>query len=218
MYTADIAKMFRQILVKSTDADFQRILWRSNLESPLQHYRLRTITYGLASASYLAMRVLQQLAIADGHRVPAVVSIIENSIYVDDILFSQDNLHELRETRDQLISLMKGGGFQLRKWAANSPILLEDIPASQHELADHFLAKDETLKILGLSWLPQEDVFCFVIARRWRFPPLDVRSCRSSPNSTIHWDGLYLLSSTRRFCFKSSGCSRTIGMRQSRKS
>ncbi|KAH0949513.1 hypothetical protein HN011_008646, partial [Eciton burchellii] len=87
--------MFRQILVKSTDADFQRILWRSNLESPLQHYRLRTITYGLASASYLAMRVLQQLAIDDGHRVPAVVSIIENSIYVDDILFGQDSLHEL---------------------------------------------------------------------------------------------------------------------------
>jgi hypothetical protein len=52
----------------------------------------------------------------------------------------------------------------LRKWAANSPILLEDIPASQHELADNFLAKDETLKILGLSWLPREDVFCFVIA------------------------------------------------------
>ncbi|KAH0949507.1 hypothetical protein HN011_006950, partial [Eciton burchellii] len=38
------------------------------------------------------------------------------------------------------------------------------IPASQHELTDHFLAKDETLKILGLSWLPQEDAFSFVIA------------------------------------------------------
>jgi hypothetical protein len=59
---------------------------------------------------------------------------------------------------------MKGGGFQLRKWAANTPILLEDILVSQHELADHFLAKDETLKILGLSWLPREGVFCFVIA------------------------------------------------------
>ncbi|KAH0947395.1 hypothetical protein HN011_009112 [Eciton burchellii] len=131
-------------------------------ESSLQHYRLRTVTYGLAPASYLA--ILQQLASDDGQRFPAAVSIIANSIYMDDTLFGQDSIHELRETRDQLIGLMKGGGFQLRKWAANSAILLEDIPASQHELTDHFLAKDETLKILGLSWLPREDVFCFVIA------------------------------------------------------
>jgi hypothetical protein len=34
-------------------------------------------------------------------------------------------------------------------------------PTSQYELADHFLAKDETLR---LSWLPQENIFCFVIA------------------------------------------------------
>jgi len=102
------------------------------------------------------MRILQQLAIDDGYRFPVEVPIIENSIYVNDTLFGQDSLHELRQTRDQLIDLMKGGGFQLRKWAANSPILLEDIPASQHELADHFLAKDETLKILDSypSWLP----------------------------------------------------------------
>jgi len=47
----------------------------------------------------------------------------------NDTLSGQDSLHELRETRDQLIGLMKGGGFQLQKWAANSPILLEDIPS-----------------------------------------------------------------------------------------
>jgi hypothetical protein len=153
------------------------------------------------------MRVLQQLAIDDGHRFPAAVPIIENSVYVDDTLFGKESFHELRETRDQLIGLMKGGGFQLRK--ANSPNLPDDIPISQHELADHFLAKNETLKILGLSWLPQEDVFCFVT-----FLP-DVRYCRSSPSSTIHWDELS--SSSRRSCSKNSGCSRTIGMPQSRK-
>jgi hypothetical protein len=59
---------------------------------------------------------------------------------------------------------MKGRGLQLRKWATNSPSLLVDIPNSQYELADHLLAKDETLKILGLSWMPQEDIFYFVIA------------------------------------------------------
>jgi len=105
--------MFRQIMVEPKDADFQRILWRPTPESSLQHYRLRTVTYGLAPASYLA--ILQQLASDDGQRFPAAVSIIANSIYMDDTLFGQDSIHELRETRDQLIGLMKGGGFQLRK-------------------------------------------------------------------------------------------------------
>jgi len=164
VYIADIAKMFRQILVEPTDTDFQRILWRPTPQSPLQHYRLRTVTYGLPPAPYLAMRILQQLATDDEHRFPAAVPIIENSIYVDNTLFGQDSLHELRETREQLIGLMRGGGFHLRKWAVNSPILLEDIPTSQHKLVEYFLARDEALKILGLSWLPQEDVFRFVIA------------------------------------------------------
>jgi len=59
------------------DAEFQRILWRQNPESPPQHYRLRTVTYGLAPAPYLAMRVLRQLASDDGHQFPAAVPIIE---------------------------------------------------------------------------------------------------------------------------------------------
>jgi len=97
-------------LLADTVATDARI-FTATLSSP---YRL---TYDLAPAPYLAMRVLQQLASDDGHRFPAAVPIIANSIYVDDTFFSQDSIHELRETRDQLIGLMKGGGFQLRKWA-----------------------------------------------------------------------------------------------------
>jgi len=66
------------------------------------------------------------------------------------MLFGNDNIHELCEARDQLIGLMKRGGFQLRKWAANRA--LWKTSRAQHELADHLLAKNETLKILGLSW------------------------------------------------------------------
>jgi len=39
-----------------------------------------------------------------------------------------------------------------------------DIPHSQHELTNHILSNDETLKILELSWLPCNDAFGFVIA------------------------------------------------------
>ncbi|XP_050532686.1 uncharacterized protein LOC126900792 [Daktulosphaira vitifoliae] len=44
--TADVAKMFRQVLVHENDRHFQRILWRDAPDKPLQHYVLNTVTKG----------------------------------------------------------------------------------------------------------------------------------------------------------------------------
>lgn len=109
--TADIAKMFRQILIHPADADFQRILWRSHQDEPIHSYRLLTVTYGPALAPYLAIKVLDQLAIDEGKAFPAATPILEHSIYVDDALFGADDIQTLREMRQQLIELMKRGGF-----------------------------------------------------------------------------------------------------------
>lgn len=60
--TADIEKMFRQILVHHLDQPLQRILWRDDPDLHLKVYQLLTITYGLNNSPFLATRVLQQLA------------------------------------------------------------------------------------------------------------------------------------------------------------
>ncbi|XP_070170722.1 uncharacterized protein [Polyergus mexicanus] len=135
VYTADIEKMFRQIRVNRDDVDFLRIFWRSNINSPIQSYRLLTVTYGTAPAPYLAMRVINQLAIDEGHSFPKAQTIVQDFIYVDDVLFGADEVPSLKESRDQLTKLMARGGFHLRKWAANSIELLTDIPPGEHELA-----------------------------------------------------------------------------------
>lgn len=79
VYTADIEKMFRQILIHPEDVDFQRILWRPPNEQLVQHYRLLTVTYGMAPTPYLVMRVLKQLARDEGRDFPAALSVCENS-------------------------------------------------------------------------------------------------------------------------------------------
>ncbi|XP_070153697.1 uncharacterized protein [Polyergus mexicanus] len=164
VYTADIEKMFRQIRVHRDDVDFLRIFWRSNINSPIQSYRLLTVTYGTAPAPYLAMRVINQLAIDEGHSFPKAQTIVQDSIYVDDVLFGADEVPSLKESRDQLTKLMARGGFHLRKWAANSIELLTDIPPGEHELAiARTFDKDDTLKVLGLEWIPREDSFRFQI-------------------------------------------------------
>ncbi|GFY01615.1 integrase catalytic domain-containing protein [Trichonephila clavipes] len=48
--------MYRQILVADEDQKYQQILWRNNSSENIRTYKLKTVTYGLASASFLATR------------------------------------------------------------------------------------------------------------------------------------------------------------------
>ncbi|XP_076383559.1 uncharacterized protein LOC143260822 [Megalopta genalis] len=43
--SADIAKMYRQILVHPADRKYQRLLWRAQPHLPVQEYELNTVTY-----------------------------------------------------------------------------------------------------------------------------------------------------------------------------
>ncbi|XP_077275939.1 uncharacterized protein LOC143904852 [Temnothorax americanus] len=161
VYSADIAKMYRQIRIDSRDVNYQHIVWiRSGLE-PLVSFILLTITYGMICAPYLALRILEQLSLDEGQNFPLATLILCDNIYVDDVLFGADDTFRIRQARDQLVSLLRRGGFKLRKWASNSPSLLSDL-AADHGLACHKqLAQDEQVKILGIGWNPATDMFKF---------------------------------------------------------
>jgi len=57
--TADVAQMFRQILVDERDRSLQQILWRESPEEEVKLFELNTVTYGTSSAPYLAIRCLR---------------------------------------------------------------------------------------------------------------------------------------------------------------
>ncbi|XP_029673836.1 uncharacterized protein LOC115241976 [Formica exsecta] len=61
--------------------------------------------------------------------------------------------------------MLKRGGFVLRKWASNSPSLLEDIEIADHGLATNKpLSEEEQIKILGIGWNPKNDIFEFRVS------------------------------------------------------
>lgn len=171
VYSADIAKMYRQIRLNHRDVDYQRILWKaSNSESTVE-FKLLTVTYGMACAPFLALRVLKQLAQDEGQNFPLAVPILRTNWFVDDALFGADNETLIRHIRDQLISLLKRGGFVLRKWASNSSGLLSDIDTANHGLAcNKQLDQNEQLKILGIGWNPVTDVLEFRVLLADRIP------------------------------------------------
>ncbi|KYN34998.1 hypothetical protein ALC56_10673 [Trachymyrmex septentrionalis] len=98
VFTADIDKMYRQILVNSRDTDYQRIVWQPNPDELITDYRFFTVTYG--TSPYLALRVLNQLVDDEGAAFSLAVSVLRHQTYVDDCAFGADD--QIRMVRSVL--------------------------------------------------------------------------------------------------------------------
>ena len=157
-FTADIAKMYRQIKVHPQDRDLQRILWRYSTEEPLQEYNLTTVTYGTSSAPYLATRCLKKLADDNKVQYPRASEVLSNHFYVDDLLSGTSSLKEAIKLQQDLTSLLQTAGMTLRKWASNHPSFLKSIPKELQETQQTLsLDNKDGVTTLGLLWIPTTD-------------------------------------------------------------
>lgn len=156
-FTADLEKMYRQILVAPEFVDLQRIIWRDSTLEPLREFIIKTVTYGTAIAPHLATRVLKQLAFDVADKYPIAAEIIRKCMYMDDVLSGCFSIPELRNAYSELKASFESAGFNLRKWCSNSQELLEIIPEGEKELK----ATNENVKALGISWSAIDDEFTY---------------------------------------------------------
>uniref|UniRef100_A0A0A1WIS4 RNA-directed RNA polymerase n=1 Tax=Zeugodacus cucurbitae TaxID=28588 RepID=A0A0A1WIS4_ZEUCU len=144
--TADVEKMFRQIKIAKKDQEYHRIVWRENNMQKMDEYELTTVTYGTASASYLAVRKLIEIA----NKCPnkKLQKIIKEDFYMDDLMTGADSVQEF--------------GFHLRKWLSNHNSITENISnTGDNEIIQ--IKENEAVKTLGLHWDPQKGQFQFKI-------------------------------------------------------
>ena len=161
---ADVEKMFRQIRIHEEDADWQRILWRDSPDETVKEYRLNTVTYGTACAPYLSTRILRQLAEDEKEKFPSASRATLRHFYVDDLLSGASTKEEAMQLVTELQEMMKKGGFSLRKWISTIPDVLKNIPEELRAVdTQHTFDKDQSVKILGIAWLPGTDTFTFNI-------------------------------------------------------
>ncbi|XP_065075025.1 uncharacterized protein LOC135698823 [Ochlerotatus camptorhynchus] len=113
MIVADVKMMYRQALVDPRDTSVQLIVWKPSPDQPMETYRLKTVTYGTASAPFLATRVLTQLANDEGSNFPLAAPVLRKDFYVDDLFSGGKTAAEVIELRNQLEGLLAKGGFQL---------------------------------------------------------------------------------------------------------
>lgn len=168
--TADIKQMFLQVLVAEEHRDFQRILWRFSSSDPIQECRLNTVTFGVTSSPYLAIRTLLQVAKDLGERYPLAAQVIKSDTYVDDIVSSVPTLAIACETKTQLVNMLGEAGFELRKWASNDSKFIDSFPSDTRQALCFDSGDSTSVKILGLQWCPVIDCFTYKVQ------PLD-REC-----------------------------------------
>ncbi|XP_055543399.1 uncharacterized protein LOC129728947 [Wyeomyia smithii] len=142
--TADIPIMYRQVQVHKDDRKYQRILWL-NANNDVRTFELTTVTYGCASAPYLATRTLMQLAKDEAHELPLAAKIIRENSYIDDFLTGGNTEHE---------------------FCSNSKTVRNIIPSDIQEALFNFEEADINcvIKTLGLIWNPNDDYFAFNVS------------------------------------------------------
>lgn len=160
-FTSDVEKMFRQVRIADEDCKYQRIVWRENPKEPFQHFELKTVTYGTASATFLATRTLNEAAECHRKRYPKAANHIIKNIYVDDLMAGADTVEEARGIKKQITSILSKSGFTLRKWLANDKSVLNQIDHNLNDAPELEIEESQTVKVLGLYWNPTKDVFQF---------------------------------------------------------
>ncbi|XP_046466690.1 uncharacterized protein [Neodiprion pinetum] len=159
--TGDIEKMYRQCLVRPEDRKYLRILWKENNGS-IATFEHNTVTFGLTSAPFLAIRTIAQLVEDEGQDFPAASQALKNALYVDDLLTGAPTIEETINLRNEVVALLKRGGFNLRQCTSNDIRVLEGLPATKVNL--QLLAGDDpNLKTLGVYWNSETDKLIYTV-------------------------------------------------------
>lgn len=156
--TADVVKMFRQVEVDDCHKKYQKILWRYSPDEPVRVYQINRVAYGQAAAPFLSVRAMHQCALDYQIQFPLGAQAVLESFYVDDALKSVDTIKQALEIKRQMTNLLEKGCLPLDKWCSNKPIFSRKKEPKFLELKD-----GETRSVLGLKWIPTEDVFTFQV-------------------------------------------------------
>ncbi|KAL0858718.1 hypothetical protein ABMA27_011195 [Loxostege sticticalis] len=149
------------------------LLWRPDPKSAVKAYRMLRVSFGSASAPYLAVRTLQQVAHDEGDKYPEAKERTLRDFYMDDLMTGCDTEEEAIMIYKEMNEMLMKGGFELRKWTSNKEEVLNAIENGQGtgerenvNLKDNKLKikLDDVMKILGLTWDRREDEFQYSVA------------------------------------------------------
>ena len=162
VFSGDIKQMYLQIELSPKHHLFQLIVWRPEQHLPLKTYALTTVCFGVNCSPFLAIRTIKQIIIDHGHKFPRAAKALADSLYMDDLIYGEFSETDAKTLLQEIILLLKEGGFFMRKWTSNNPAVLSDFPVEDLEVPKSGFA-DPVFKILGAFWACEKDIFSYKI-------------------------------------------------------
>ena len=161
--TTDVSKMYRAVTLAPEVRDYHRFLWRDQPSDPITDYRMTRVTFGIASAAFLATNSVLCVAEENKLGLPLAAKTVKESFYVDDGLPSVETKQEALTLFHQLQELFNRGGFKLHKWDSNSPEVLNSIPSEIRSTKTLSISgnSDNFVKALGIEYSSSQDYFRF---------------------------------------------------------
>ena len=163
---ADIMKAFLQIRL-SAEEDRNRFCFFRKIDGRYIPYRYNTIIFGFVSSPFILNYIIQHHLTVNSH-LP-VAPLIKNKFYVDNLIYTSNNLQELPLIVDQVNKLLSDGGLPLREWTSNDMSVLS-------VLREDEICHSEEVKVLGYLYNKVDDTL------RLKNPTLD---CNASNKRQI---------------------------------
>lgn len=162
--TGDIKQAFLQVRIKEQDRDALRFHWLKDPSSQtVETLRFTRALFGLTSSPFLLGGVIQQLLESCRQNYPDIVSEIERSLYVDDLISGGPTSEKAKEIKSASQNVFAKGTFELHKWhsnvkelesAASEPVSIEEGTYAKEQLN---VSGRQGATLLGLPWDKEND-------------------------------------------------------------
>ena len=183
----DLEKAFLNVRVTPEECNYLRYIWLDeiNKNKPrLVIYRFVRLLFGLNSSPFVlnatVRKHLSQYAEADKEFILKVL----HSLYVDDFVSGTESGEKSFELHLKLKRCFLEGGFNMRKWNSNDPILFQRIESKEHNITNsapseigpgQVVEEDESfskslfgppcteneIKVMGMIWNKESDALKF---------------------------------------------------------
>lgn len=162
--TCDISQMFRNINLNPDSSDLIHFVSRIG-NGPPKEWSITHLCFGLTCSPFIALKAIEILCEESRDRYPDSSRLLSQQRYCDDICFGADSVPELIRLRDEIILILKSGGFPLRKFVSSNASCINDLSAELCSTINQVSDLPDCLnnKVLGLYWEPCEDVFTFKV-------------------------------------------------------
>lgn len=164
-FTADIKSMFHRVKICERDQQCQRILWRPEVDQPMQVFIQQVMLFGPKCSPFVSQIVKNRTAEKWSHKYPDAAKAITDFTYMDDMLTSETTEDAAINVAEGAIEIFKSINWDLVSFQSNSLEVLQALNPENVKQDLYELMTTEELnystKVLGVIWNPKIDAFTF---------------------------------------------------------